>query len=351
MSKNESKHTKTLRARLFFITISQSPLNTHQEVEDLLLKNEQFLSTYLISRENHTDGTYHFHIFLKYSKLREFSYKHFDYFGQHPNIQKVRHPKDVISYILKEDLQPLFNSDFLSYSLKKAPLASVSLLINKQIDFYQALLSYPVVADNITKYKKLFFEYEVAKRHAKQLAKKPLQSLSNLPSVFQPIIDCLEQMNKFGYQRPQKTPNLLLFSKNPNKGKTTFLNLLSKHYPTFSFPTDGWFDGYKNNFYKLISWNEVTFIGYKITDLLLHLEGQTVDLPIKGSKVFKDDNPLVIMTSNKNLTQLLYEKYRDEEKVAFYLPLFRARIIEVDCDNINLFELIDLLFSSSSLKK
>ena len=61
--------------------------------------------------------------------------------------------------------------------------------------------------------------------------------------------------------------------------------------------------------YKLIYWNEAKFTSYSYDTILKILDGTKVDLPYKGGSILKYDNPLVIMTSNMTLEQMIHQKF------------------------------------------
>ena len=67
-----------------------------------------------------------------------------------------------------------------------------------------------------------------------------------------------------------------------------------------------------------------------------------MQLPIKGAKQVKTDNPLIVCTSNCDLRGLLRQKGYDDEKIDFYLPILRTRIVEVEVDEKTLWPFLML---------
>jgi hypothetical protein len=143
----------------------------------------------------------------------------------------------------------------------------------------------------------------------------------------------------------------LIWSKKPGLGKTTLFLELSKYCPMFSFPRDKWFDGYKNETFWMILWNETTFAGahFDIDDFKNFLEGIPTMLEVKGSKIEKKDNPQIFMTANKDLKKMVDSKYHyeDEEDRQILLNALRERIDEVCVDDYeNIFFLSKLIVST-----
>jgi len=89
-----------------FLTYPRCALEREQ-LRDLLLGIEPS-AQYCIGRELHSDGTPHLHAYVHWGRRRRFArVDAFDLDGHHPNIQRPRRAKDVISYCRKEDATPL----------------------------------------------------------------------------------------------------------------------------------------------------------------------------------------------------------------------------------------------------
>ena len=94
-----------IQGRHLFLTYPVCYLD-HQYIYDYLLNlsvgNER-PSKICVAKENHEDGSPHFHVYLGYDKRRDISNERiFDIDNYHPNIQKVRSYKHCISYIVKD---------------------------------------------------------------------------------------------------------------------------------------------------------------------------------------------------------------------------------------------------------
>ena len=70
-----------------------------------------------------------------------------------------------------------------------------------------------------------------------------------------------------------------------------------------------WFPKYQSGTYQLIYWNEAKLTSYSYDTILKLLDGSPMDLSNKGSVSRKVDNPLVIMTSNLTLNQMIQQKF------------------------------------------
>ena len=133
---------------------------------------------------------------------------------------------------------------------------------------------------------------------------------------YQTIVNYLNQIITYGYKRPMKTKNLLITGK-PNIGKTSFIeadlnntrNCIQRYCSVYPMSAKTWWPNYKSEVYQLISWNQAKLTSYSYDTILKVLEGSKVDLPQKGSSTLKYDNPLVLMTSNMTLDQMIYQKF------------------------------------------
>ena len=76
----------------------------------------------------------------------------------------------------------------------------------------------------------------------------------------------------------------------------------------------------------------MTLIGTRFEDLLNFLEGMDVSLPIKGSKVLKVDNPFILMTSNRDLRDMVRLKFgaSDPTSLDYRYDTLAQRVLEID---------------------
>ena len=59
----------------------------------------------------------------------------------------------------------------------------------------------------------------------------------------------------------------------------------------------------------MILWNQAKLTSYPYDTILKLLQGSHMDLPNKGSVSRKVDNPLIVMTSNLTLQQMIKQKF------------------------------------------
>ena len=136
------------------------------------------------------------------------------------------------------------------------------------------------------------------------------------------IVSYLNQMITHKGKRPLKTLNLLITGA-PNTGKTTLFH--NPHHPpnqacvqdycsVFPMGMSQWFPKYSSGVYDCIFWNQMKLTSYSYDTILKLLEGSHMDLPNKGSVSRKVDNPLVVMTSNMSLEQMIRHKFPNDAR-------------------------------------
>ena len=134
---------------------------------------------------------------------------------------------------------------------------------------------------------------------------------------YQTIVDYLNQIVTYGYKRPMKTMNLLITGA-PNTGKTSLFsnryprvgeNSVSNYCSVYPMGTKTWWPNYRSQIYGMILWNQAKLTSYSYDTILKVLQGSQVDLAYKGGSVLKYDNPLVVMTSNLTLQQMIQQKF------------------------------------------
>lgn len=115
-----------------------------------------------------------------------------------------------------------------------------------------------------------------------------------------------------GYERPLKSLNMHLWSRNPSFGKTRLLNFLDAHMMTYRLPDDQYYVDYENRMYQVLVSDEAdNFIRTKDYSHLKHIfEGQSVEFNRKGKeKVYKEDNPLLILADNVSFDALMKKRH------------------------------------------
>lgn len=117
---------------------------------------------------------------------------------------------------------------------------------------------------------------------------------------------------KYGYNRPLKSLNVYIWSRNPSFGKTRLLNFLDDHMMTYRLPDDQYYVDYENKMYEVLVSDEAdAFIRTKDYSHLKHIfEGQRVEFNRKGKeKVLKEDNPLLILADNVSFDTLMQKRH------------------------------------------
>ena len=138
-------------------------------------------------------------------------------------------------------------------------------------------------------------------------------------SGYQTIIDYLNQIPTDGNKRQMKTKNLLITGP-VSIGKTSLFHN-PNHKPdkvciqdfcaVYHMGMATWFPQYRSGVYHMILWNQAKLTSYSYDIILKFLEGSYVDLPIKGGVAIKRDNPLIVMTSNMTLQQMIQQKFNN----------------------------------------
>lgn len=345
-----------LQSKIYFLTykgISDSGHKlTKQTLANFLLKqnpNEVKVRSekYLICQQMYDSGQPHFHCILIYQKRKQIvSPDHYDYLGIHPNIQIMRNMKAALEYVYKEDLHPLTNMDVVQEKRVARVKDSSSLyqLLEQQMmkdpfnfDPMKYCLDYNLTREvyktNHTKAlrwlrliqqaycNKLLFKKTGFKAITRSLIEEIL-SPSELNTYdswtgYQTIVNYLNIMNTERGQRQEKSMNLLItgapdtgksalfWQRNPLPGRSSVVNYL----PLYPMGMKDWFPDYKSDIYAGIYWNQSKLTSYSYDIILQLLDGSPIMLPAKGGGHKKVDNPLVIMTSNMTLDQMIKEKF------------------------------------------
>ena len=341
---------------------------------------------YLICQEMYDSGESHFHAILIYPKRKEVKIQnYYDFLDIHPNIQTMRNMKAAIEYVYKEDPDPYTNMDILQ-ELKIARAKDTSSLyefLEEEMmkDPYNFEVFKYCLDNKITKeiYKanynkavklvqkiqqvycnKLLFE----KRGFKPISRSLIEAIlspSELKtydswSGYQTIVNYLNIMNTERGQRQEKSMNLLItgapstgksalfWQRNPLPGRSSVVT----HLPLYPMGMKDWFPAYKSDVYAGIYWNEAKLTSYPYDVILQLLDGSVVMLPAKGSGHKKVDNPMVLMTSNMTLNEMIRQKfYYNKEYIKMAKENLSVRIENVIVPKgLNLFLLQKLLVSS-----
>ena len=355
-----SESTFKLNAKTYFLTykgmsdsgqiLTKSLLQKYlmqQNPHDKLTRPQK----YLICQQTYDSGQAHFHVILVYPKRKIIHRQDwFDYLGIHPNIQVMRNMKAALEYIHKEDPTPLANVDLIQqkrianasnaislYELLKTEMlkdpfnfSALEYCFRYKIDAQMmkanyakslALLKHTQMAQcNRLLYSKPGFKFIDTALIQSQLTPTQLK-VFNSWAGYRTIVDFINTANTQRGRRQQKSMNLLLTGSS-NIGKSALVwqrdplpgrMSLYTHLPIYPMGMKGWFPDYLSDTYAIIYWNEAKLTSYSYDTILQVLDGSPVMLPAKGGGHKKVDNPLVIMTSNMTLKQMIKEKFSYSE--------------------------------------
>ena len=302
---------------------------------------------YIVCEQTYETGEPHLHAILVYPRRKEvISQDHYDYLGVHPNIQTMRNMKAALEYISKEDQSPVTNMDITHQRLAARAKDSSSLytLLEEAMfkdptgfSFTKYCLANDITREvykaNYTKALNLLrlVQPEVcnqllrSKPGFKPIDRPLIQSRLTPEELkiydswdgYQKIVDHLNIMNVERGGRQEKSMNLLItgapssgksalvWQRNPSKGRTSLL----QHCSIYPMGMRDWFPRYMSDVYHCIYWNQAKLSSYSYDIILQLLDGSPVMLPDKGGGHKKVDNPLVLMTSNMTLDQLIRAKF------------------------------------------
>lgn len=386
MKKSEYDFQGKIQGKYLFLTLPKFEVNQEEitrlkkEVFQVILENESKTLEHVgVVRQVHKDGSFHLHVYIQYLTRRTLSLRHFDYLPKHPNIQVVRGLKVVLDYLVKQDTNPLYSHGFnpryevdkrriqrepfalLSEAMQQDPLhfkvwqwiqtnnlqvpaskgnwsKAISQLKHRQVVLANRMLRAKVGI------------YQITRKLIEEVLSPQELSLYDSWEGYQKIVQHLNQIPKYGFERPHKSLNLLLVGR-PNIGKTALAREIRKSVAVYSFGVDNWFPHFQNHVYPMILWNQFYLRAMPYGQLLNVLQGEPTDLPYKGGSTLKRDNQLIYMTSNMTLQQHICSRFRDPIAQSLARANLGARITEIIVpEGYDLFLLLKLIIPSSPLK-
>ena len=352
-----------LKGRHFFLTIPHFDCTVDQVLE--LLKKTQPQWQYMrwaAVMQTHTrdeDKGRHLHLYLGYPKQIRLRMNRFDYLGKHGKLERVRDYKSILKYMTKQS-RIRANFDYMEPILQKDFVYGAKLLMDQGWKPRQIVRSFDSIAHrrNWQGFLRLCAHKKDTQKFMAQTAKPGLRFITPdlirarlsdeeyaqyySKPIYARIIDKINDTVRYGCHRPHKAKALLITGK-PNTGKTTLGLALQQKMGTFTFPDDGWWQGYQSDVFKLIMWNEFNLKRLQYPTLLKFLEGLRMDLPIKGSHVTRCDNPLIYLTTNMSLEQLICSRFSSENNRQLSRANLCARVEEVSIGSTPIFFLTKLL--------
>ena len=359
------KETESLKGRHFFLTVPHfggtldgviEALKTHQPSWEYL--------RYAAVKETHTkdaEKATHLHLYVGFPKQCHVKLDRFDYLGKHGKLQRVRDYSSVLKYMTKQH-KPKANFDYIEDIMRKDFPRAVEILLSQGLHIRQIYRTYSsiVASKNWSGYLRYLTYQKESEKFRIQLEKPGIRMITpelikarlsdqeyNLfysTDIYQRIVNLINDTVRYGSTRPHKAKALFLTGA-PNTGKTTLGLALQQRMGTFTFPDDGWWQGYQSDVFKLIIWNEFDLRRFQYPTLLKFLQGLRMDLPIKGSHVTRSDNPLILLTSNMTLEELICKRFSSQQNRAKSRANLAVRIDEINIGQTPIFILIKLLVS------
>lgn len=333
---------------------------------------------YHIALELHSNGVPHLDILLIYQKSIQRQLVDYDYLLKHGNITTYRKLNlAIIDYGKKEDKDAVSNipkdksvfSILEVQNLRENPYRYLELQMLK--DPLNFNLQQYVRKNDFNQYLTSWFSLKTRLKDSQQgaatlsIKKKPgikfidrahIQSMlspSQLKSFdawvgYQTIVNKLNQMVYYNQNRLFKSKQLLLVGL-PNTGKTSLVRQLQKYVAAYHLDVSTWFPRYQNNTYSLMVWDQFKLKGsMSHTDLLKFLQGSPMDLQFKGGSTLRNQNQLLIMTSNMSLQDHIKIKFKDSDQRDLARLNLSVRIEQVIIpEGLSLFLLLKLITSAS----
>lgn len=311
------------------------------------------LRYYHIAVERHTNGVPHLDILLIYEKSLQRQLVDFDFLLKHGHITTYRRLNSaIIDYGKKEDIDAVSNlppNQLLPsgesvnqlielQEFNKDPYRYLELKMlrdpnNFNIEEYvqENDLAHHVTNWSGIKNKLKDMQIAAANRTLKEksgfkfISRSLIESILTLSELqifdswsgYQTIVDYLNQMILFKGDRDPKSLNLLI-SGPANCGKSALVwhpkphdhfNPISGYCSVYPMGMAQWFPKYQSGVYHCIYWNQMKLTSYSYDTILKLLDGSPLDLPNKGGVSRKVDNPLIIMTSNMTLQEMIHQKF------------------------------------------
>ena len=352
-----------LRGRHFFLTVPHFEATVDSVLEALRAHQPQwpYLRWAAVLQTHTSDESkgVHLHLYLAFPKQIRLRLDRFDYLGKHGKLERVRDHRSILKYMTKE-ARVRANFDYMEPVLQKDFVYGANLLLAQGWKPRQIIRAFPSIAHRkgwqgflrLTAYNRQSQKFlaQAAKPGLRLITPELIRArLSDeeyvryySSPIFARIVEKINDIVRYGSHRPHKAKALLITGR-PNTGKTTLGLALQQRLGTFTFPDDGWWQGYQSDVFKLIVWNQFNLKRLQYPTLLKFLEGLRMDLPIKGSHVTRSDNPLILLTTNLSLEQLICKRFSSEENRAHSRANLAVRIEQVSIGATPIFFLTKLL--------
>ena len=355
------KERSSLEGRNFFLTVPHFE-GTIDMVLDALKRYQeswQYVKYAVVIQTHKDENSKHLHLYLSYPKRLKLKVDMFDYLGKHGKLERVREYRSVLKYMTKE-ARPRANFDYLEEIMKVDFSRAMDILLSQGYTIRQIFKQYSsiVPSKNWQGYLR-FKQYSIESAKIQAELDKPglrmitpeliraqlsdqEYTLFKSDDIYMRIVDKINDIVLYKCHRPHKAKALFL-SGEPNTGKTTLGLALQSYVGTFTFPDDGWWQGYESDVFQMILWNQFDLRRFAYPTLLKFLEGLRMDLPIKGSHVTRFDNPLIFLTSNLTLDELICKRFSSQQNRIKSRTNLKVRIEQINIGSNPIFFLLKLL--------
>lgn len=367
---NVDKHVKSSELE------SEKYLKLKRQCADLIESHElkRGLECYSIAIQHHHSGKPHLDILLIYSKKIWIHSKWYDYILKHGDLTRYRTVNSaILKYNLKQDPNPfgtLIADKYMSQHLASHRDGLYKLCISEMLKDPFNFNAIQWLSENGLCGSALKTSWQtvlkLVKLHQSATCKRLIRNMPGILQItpqliierlsesqltlfdswsgYQTIVDHINQIPRYGFKRPHKSTNLLLVGK-PNTGKTALVMKIQNYCSSYPLGTPGgWFPQFKSKTYDILVWDEFNLSIYKYPDLLRLLEGRPMKLPQKGSHVMRNDNQLIIGTTNLSLQQHILWRFTTLKNQKHAFSNLSVRLVEVIIpSHLNLFLLLKLI--------
>lgn len=283
----------------WFLTYPKCSLTPEEALPMLQSKGRDILE-YIIAQEAHQDGTDHLHAFIRLkAKFNCKSPSFWDLGRFHGNYQAARSWKSVSAYCKK-------GGKFISsIDLDSKTEAEKS----KRSYVAELLLKGTPLSEIVKEHPATLFEYGKLKQN---WALFQADLIPALPRCFGFI------PNTWGLLLPVSTikqRHYWFWSSSPNKGKTTFLDQVEAHHPSFRYSIAELYQTPSPQA-QFVFLDEYSTGHLKITQLNSMCDG-TYQYPVKGSCSFLLKGSILLVCGNRSPLEIYSEPYHELIKARF----------------------------------
>jgi len=312
-----------------FLTLTDRTLTSvkkEEAVRRIEQKWEAELEGYLVTEEDHKDGTPHLHAFLQFRKRKNFKTPDcFDFIGgQHGNYQVTKSVRAWVEYCTKGPNYVAKGVDVEAIKAKKAPkneAVARSIMEGKSLaEINEVSPGYVMINKRKIEEYESWVKCEQSKKQKIEWKAPSLEGLTDTNlQIATWICSNIRQSRKF------KAPQLYIHGPR-NLGKTSLVEWLEKSLAVYHMPTtEEFYDQYSDD-YDLVVIDE--FKGQKTIQWLNQfLQGSPMPIRKKGSQGMKLKNLPVLILSNYRLSECYVKAANDGRLNTLEC---RLEIVEID---------------------